>query len=167
MIPVLSIVGKSSRKGKTTLICGLIDALKRRGRRVATVKHDVHGFDIDKPGKDTYRHAEAGSDVVMISSPWKFAMIEKRESEYALDEIISKLHDIDIVLTEGYKSADKPKIEVYRADIGEDLLCDEEELFAIVTDTPLAYNVPQFAFEELEQLADRIEAHIHQSAAAT
>ncbi len=157
MIPTLSIVGKSSRKGKTAVICSLIEMLKRRGYRIATVKHDVHGFEIDKPGKDTWRHAQAGSDIVMISSPWKFAMIEQRREEYKLDEILAKLTDIDLVLTEGYKSADKPKIEVYRADIGEDLLCEETELFAIVTDTPVEYRVPQYGFEELDALAQHIE----------
>ncbi len=159
MIPTLSVVGKSSRKGKTAVICTLIESLKKRGYRVATIKHDVHGFEIDKPGKDTYRHAAAGSDVVMISSPWKFAMIEKRSEEYRLDEILAKLTAIDLVLTEGYKSADKPKLEVYRTDVGQELLCNESELFAIVTDTPLRYDVPQFSFDQLELLVDHVESH--------
>ena len=160
MVPTISVVGKSSRKGKTAVICGLIGALKRRGFRIATIKHDVHGFEIDKPGKDTYRHAEAGADIVMISSPWKFAMIEKRNEEYRLDDILAKLRGVDLVLTEGYRSGNKPKLEIYRADTGGDLLCEESELFAIVTETPVRYAVPQFGFDQIERLAEYIEAQL-------
>ena len=156
MIPVFSIVGKNSNTGKTTVLCSIIQELKKRGYRVATIKHDVHGFDIDHPGKDTWKHGQAGSDIVMISSPEKFAMIEKVQTEYSLDEIVSKINNVDIIITEGYKRENKPKLEVYRAEAADRLLCEEHELFGLVTDTKFDNKVPQFSFEAIEKLVDHI-----------
>ena len=96
-IPMISVVGKSDT-GKTTLLEKLVAELKRRGYRVATVKHDTHGFDIDQPGKDSWRHAQAGSDVVVISGPDRLALIEKREREMTLDEIADRVSS-SIILT--------------------------------------------------------------------
>ncbi len=155
-IPVISVVGKSDT-GKTTLLEKLIAELKRRGYRVATIKHDTHGFDVDRPGKDSWRHAQAGSDVVVISGPNRLALIEKREQEMALDEIVSRLTNVDIILTEGYKRGDKPKIEVSRREKGSELLCTEEELLAIATDQPSEMNVPQFSLDDAAGLVNLIE----------
>ena len=102
MIPVFSVVGSKSNVGKTTVLCNIIRELKARGYRVATIKHDLHGFDIDHPGKDTWLHAEAGADIVSISSSKKMAIIEKLEEEYTLDEMIEKIKNVDIIITEGY-----------------------------------------------------------------
>lgn len=157
MIPVFSIVGKNSNTGKTTVLCNIIKELKSRNYRVATIKHDVHGFDIDHPGKDTWKHGQAGSDVVMISSPEKFAMIEKVDQEYQLDDIINKLSNIDIVITEGYKKENKPKLEVYRQEAAECMLCEPDELFALVTDRHFDIDTPQFEFEDIKILVDFIE----------
>ncbi len=154
--PIISVVGKSD-SGKTTLLEKLIAELKKRGYRVGTVKHDTHGFEIDHPGKDSWRHAQAGSDVVVIASPNKLALIKKLETELKLDEVTSYITDVDIILTEGYKRADKPKIEVHRRAVGGDLLCSPEELLAVVTDEPLDVPVPQFSFDETEALVDLIE----------
>ncbi|SNR99244.1 molybdopterin guanine dinucleotide biosynthesis accessory protein MobB [Anaerovirgula multivorans] len=156
MIPVFSIVGKSSNTGKTTVLCNIIKVLKARGYRVATIKHDVHGFDIDHPGKDTWKHGQAGSDIVMISSPIKFAKIEKVEREYTLDEILADIKNVDIIITEGYKRADKPKLEVYRKEVTEKFLCSDEEMFAIVTDDEHGKAIPTFGFHEIEKLVDFI-----------
>lgn len=155
--PIISVVGKSDA-GKTTLLEKLIAELKRRGYRVGTVKHDTHGFEVDHPGKDSWRHAQAGSDVVVIASPNKLALIKKLESELSIDEVASYITDVDIILTEGYKRADKPKIEVHRRAVGGDLLCSPEELLAVVTDEPLNVPVPQFSFDDTGALADLIEA---------
>ncbi|UMZ73199.1 molybdopterin-guanine dinucleotide biosynthesis protein B [Natranaerofaba carboxydovora] len=133
MVPVVSIVGKS-KSGKTTLVCKIISELKDRGYKVATIKHDTHGFDIDKPGKDTWKHGEAGSSTVVISSPSKIAMIQQLEEEKKLDEIIEKIENADIILTEGYKRENKPKIEVVRSERSNETLCDESEAIAIATD---------------------------------
>lgn len=136
MIPVISIVGKSN-SGKTTLIEKLLPELKARGYRVATIKHDVHGFDLDQPGKDTWRHAQAGSDVVVISSPSKLAMIRKTDRDLSLDEVIARVDGVDLIMTEGYKRGDKPKLEVFQSTRYSEILCsDDETLFAIAADRP-------------------------------
>jgi molybdopterin-guanine dinucleotide biosynthesis protein B len=157
MIPIISIVGKSN-SGKTTLIEKLVPVLKQRGLKVGTIKHDVHGFELDKEGKDTWRHAQAGVDTVVISSPQKAACIKKVDIELTLDELVCQfLTDMDIVLTEGYKRQDKPKIEIYRAELGEEPLCtDDKTLIAIVSDTQTQLNVPHFGTQGIEQLADFI-----------
>jgi len=135
MIPILSVVGKSN-VGKTTLVEKLLQELKARNYRVATVKHDVHGFNIDIPGKDTWRHGEAGADVVIISSPTKMAMIKKVDKEMTLDEIAGAIEGVDLIMTEGYKRGNKPKIEVFRQGVYDDILCSKEELIA----WPLMWN---------------------------
>jgi len=156
MIPIISVVGKS-QVGKTTLLERLIAELKRRGYRVGTIKHDTHGFEIDRPGKDSWRHARAGSDAVLISSPEKLALIKRVDRERSLDELLAYLGDVDLVLTEGYKSGDKPKIEVCRQARGPELLCREEELLALVTDQPFDLDVLQFEHGDVAGLADLIE----------
>ena len=155
MIPVISIVGRSD-VGKTTLLEKLIRELKARGYRVATVKHDAHSFEIDRPGKDTWRHAQAGSDHVVIASPNRIAHIQRLERELTLPEIVATVTDADIVLTEGYKRGPAPKIEVSRAEKGRELLCRREELIAIATDQRIEMDVPQFGLDDAAGLADLI-----------
>ncbi|MBN1136223.1 MAG: molybdopterin-guanine dinucleotide biosynthesis protein B [Anaerolineae bacterium] len=157
-VPVVSFVGKSG-VGKTTALELVIRELKRRGRRVGTVKHDTHGFDMDKPGKDSWRHAEAGSDVVVVSGPRKIALIHRLDEEMALDEIIRLMGDVEIVLTEGYKRGDKPKIEVTRKERGTELLCQAEELVGIMADYPLEVEmpVPLFALDDAAGVVDLLE----------
>ncbi|MDN5344547.1 MAG: molybdopterin-guanine dinucleotide biosynthesis adapter protein [Clostridia bacterium] len=157
--PVISVVGKSD-VGKTTLLVKLLPELKRRGYRVATIKHDTHGFDIDRPGKDTWRHAEAGADVVVISSPTKMAIIEKVEMELPLDAIAGRVQNVDLIITEGYKRGDKPKIEVHRAAVGGELLCTADELLAVATDEPLAIDAPCYGLDDAAGLVDMIEARV-------
>ena len=112
MAAVVSFVGISGT-GKTTLIEGAVRELKKHGYRVAVIKHAHHGFEIDQQGKDTWRFAQAGSDIVLISSPDKLALIERVSEEVWLPELLSKIEDkVDIVLVEGYKWASKVKIEV-------------------------------------------------------
>ena len=156
--PVISIVGKSD-VGKTTLLEKIIRELKRRGYRVGTVKHHVHWFEIDLPGKDTWRHAEAGSDVVMIAAPNRLAMIRRLESELSIDDIAGMMQGVDIIFPEGYKRGDKPKIEVSRADRGRELICNREELLALATDQqhPEMEGVPRFDLDDALGLVDMIE----------
>ena len=160
-VPVVSVVGRSN-VGKTTLLEKLIAELKRRGYRVATIKHDVHGFDIDRPGKDSWRHAQAGSDVVVIASPDRVATIARTGRELSIDEIVARLPvEVDIVLTEGYKRGDKPKIEVARAACGRELLCGGAELLALATDQ--AYPelaVPQYGLGDVTGLVDLLVARL-------
>ncbi len=154
-VPVVSVVGRSN-VGKTTLLEKLIAELKRRGYRVATIKHDVHGFEIDRPGKDTWRHAQAGSDVVVLAGPDRLALIARTGGELPLDEIVARLPlAVDIVLTEGYKHGDRAKIEVARAACGRELLCRGEELLALATDEAHPeVRVPQYSLDDASGLAD-------------
>ena len=156
VIPIISVVGKSG-VGKTTLLEKLIAELKRRGYRVATVKHDVHGFEIDQPGKDSWRLAQAGSDSVVIASPRKLALIKRLDREMALNEIAVFLTDIDIILAEGYKRGNAPKIEVSRREKGRELVCTADELVAIVSDQPFDLDVPQFDLNDTMGIVDWLE----------
>ena len=133
MIPIISIVGKSD-SGKTTLIEKLVPELTRRGYRIATVKHDVHGFEVDREGKDSWRHKQAGAHTVVISSPKKVALIRDVERDLSLMEIRDKLiRDVDLVISEGYKRDVQPKIEIFRKERHQELLCAKEDnLIAIV-----------------------------------
>jgi molybdopterin-guanine dinucleotide biosynthesis protein B len=154
--PVVSLVGKSG-VGKTTVLVRIIREMKRRGHKVGTVKHDTHGFDIDKPGKDSWRHAQAGSDVVVISGPRKMALVRQLASEMPLEEIVGLMGGVDIVITEGYKRGDKPKIEISRLERGTELLCQAEELVAIMADYPVDMPVPQFALDDAAGVVNRLE----------
>jgi molybdopterin-guanine dinucleotide biosynthesis protein B len=160
-VPVVSVVGRS-HVGKTTLLEKLIRELRRRGYRVATIKHDVHGFEIDRPGKDTWRHAQAGSDVVAIVGPERVAMIARTPGELGLDEVVSRLPvQVDIVLTEGFKRGDKPKIEVSRAACGRELLCSPEELLAVATDQAYGgLGVPEYGLDDATGLVDLLEQRL-------
>jgi molybdopterin-guanine dinucleotide biosynthesis protein B len=154
--PVISFVGKSG-VGKTTVLERVIREIKRRGYRVGTIKHDTHGFEIDKPGKDTWRHARAGSDSVVISGPHKMALIRQLSEELTLDEIVPMMGELDLVITEGYKQGSKPKIEISRLERSTVLLCQLEELVAIMADYPVDKPVPQFSLEDASGLVDLLE----------
>lgn len=157
--PIVSVVGKSD-SGKTTLVEGLIRELKRRGYRVGTIKHDAHSFQIDHPGTDTWRHAQAGSDHVVISSPQQVASIRRVERELTLAELAEAMPDVDIILTEGYRRGDAPKIEVSRRARSQTLLCSAQELIAVVTDYPVTIEVPHFDLNDYERLVDLIEGYL-------
>jgi len=149
---IVVVVGRSDA-GKTTFLEKLIRELKNRNIRVGTVKHDVHGFDIDHPGKDTWRHAQAGADAVIISSPSKVALIKKVEHEMSLDQVAELMSDMEIILVEGYKRCDKPKIEISRRAHSTELLCRPEELIALVSDSEWEIGVPVFDLDDAEGVA--------------
>lgn len=156
-IPVVCIIGESG-SGKTTLLEKLIPEIKCRGYRVATVKHHSHaGFDIDHPGKDSYRHALAGSDHVVIAAPNKVASYRRVESEPTLDELLSTIHDVDIILVEGYKKAGKPSIEIIRGDLGIHPILKSGQQIAIASNVQLQSSVPVFALNDISGLAGLIE----------
>jgi molybdopterin-guanine dinucleotide biosynthesis protein B len=158
VIPTISIVGRS-RAGKTRLIEKLIPEIKKRGYRVATIKHGVHSFDIDKEGKDSWRHAQAGAEVVFISSPTKLAIIKRTKKEVSLNEIITSFIDeMDIILTEGYKKGTYPKIEV-RKEGPDKLLCKDksDNLVAIVSDKAINKGIPCFGLDETVKIVDFLE----------
>ena len=162
VIPILSIVGKTN-SGKTTLIEKLIPELKRRGYRVGTIKHGVRNFQMDHPGKDTWRHAQAGADSVAISAPSKLAVIKRVEQELSLDEIVCSYFDgLDIILAEGCKKDKKPKIEVFRSSVNDQPLCGKEDnLIALVSDKKLNLGVPSFTMKDIREIADLIEERFY------
>ena len=135
---VLGIAGWSG-SGKTTLVTKLLPLLVARGLRVSTVKHAHHDFDIDQPGKDSWRHRQAGASEVLISSARRFALIHEHggDAELGLQQILARMSPADIVLVEGFKRERHPKIEVWRPAVGKPLLAaDDPHIIAVTTDSP-------------------------------
>lgn len=160
MIPVISVVGRSN-SGKTTYLEKLIAELKRRGYRLAVIKHHHNdSFSMDKPGKDTWRHAQAGADIVCLASPHKLAMMRTSDQEISLEQVISYIDKVDIIFTEGYKQEAMPKIEVYRQAAGNLPLGYKPELLAVVSDTILYDNVEHFSLDDSSAMADFIEQNV-------
>ena len=152
-IPVYSIVAYSGT-GKTTLLEKLIIELKTRGLRVAVIKHDAHDFEIDYEGKDSWRFTRAGSDVTVVASGSKAAIIENRH--VPIETLVSRITDVDIILTEGYKKGKWPRIAVHRGATGKPMPVPIEDCFAIVTDVPEHTSKPCFALDDERGLADLI-----------
>jgi molybdopterin-guanine dinucleotide biosynthesis protein B len=157
MHSIISIVGKSG-SGKTTLLESLIAELKRRGFRVAMVKHSHHADPLDTEDKDTWRFTRAGSELSAINSLDHLAVYRRIDHFFDPGEISSHLNwDYDILLTEGFKGSPYPKIEVHRSEMGHELLTEPSQLMAVVTDEPLEVNVPQFSRDDVGAIADLIE----------
>ncbi|MDP3350979.1 molybdopterin-guanine dinucleotide biosynthesis protein B [Hydrogenophaga sp.] len=134
-----------SGSGKTTLVEQLIPALKLRGQRVSVVKHAHHSFDIDHPGKDTWRHREAGAFEVLAASPKRMVLMRELEArvEHSVHDLLAQLHaEVDWVLVEGFKQSNLPKVEVWRQTHGKPLrFPDDPHIVAIATDNPEALPV--------------------------
>ena len=134
-----------SGSGKTTLVEGLIPALKLRGLRVSVVKHAHHKFDIDHPGKDTYRHREAGAFEVVVASDMRLALIREfeRPARLTVHHLIAELYEgVDWVLVEGFKESNLLKIEVWRPEAGKPALYTEDD-FIVAIATNSAGSLPQ------------------------
>ncbi len=158
MPQMISVVGKS-QSGKTTFIEKLIPELKKRGYRIGVIKHAFHKFDMDKEGKDSWRHKAAGADTVIVASQGGIAMVKDHPFEN-LDSLECYFQEADLVITEGFKRGDKPKIEVFRSAAHQSPLCQQhkDDLVALVTDaTDVNLDVPRFGLEEIGRLADLIE----------
>jgi molybdopterin-guanine dinucleotide biosynthesis protein B len=157
MPPVVSIVGKS-KSGKTTLMEKLVEELKSRGYRVATIKHAPEGMTFDEPGKDSWRHIQAGSEATALASPDRMVLIRPIARALTLDEIVRFFgEDYDIILAEGFKQGNAPKIEVHRKEVGPPLTTIKKRI-AIVTDEPLETKTRQFSWQDIKGLADLLEA---------
>lgn len=145
-----------SGSGKTTLVEQLIPALKLRGLRVSVVKHAHHRFDIDHPGKDTYRHREAGAFEVVVASANRLALMREFEQPFELTvhHLLAELYDgVDWVLVEGFKHSDLLKIEVWRASSGKPTrYMDDDFIVAIATDSP--EQLPQATLRPVLDLND-------------
>ncbi len=156
-IPIVSIAGRA-RVGKTTFLVKLIAELKRRGYRVGVIKHSVHEFALDKSGTDTWKHTRAGADAVAFVSPHHVSLIRQVDQEIDLQEAAAMLGAMDLILTEGYKRAHTPKIEVSRRELGTEPVCRSHEIIALVSDHPVDLAVPRFDLDDAAGVATLIEA---------
>ncbi len=156
MPAIISVVGNSN-SGKTTLIERLVHELKSRNYRIATVKHTPQEATLDAPGKDSWRHLQAGSDATAVGSREGVMLIKPVTSGTILDEIVQLFgEDYDIVIVEGFKQSDTPKIEVHRPETGP-LIKDLKNLVAIASSEPLETGIRQFSLEDTKGIADFIE----------
>jgi molybdopterin-guanine dinucleotide biosynthesis protein B len=151
-----------SGSGKTTLLAKLIPVLNARGLKVSTIKHAHHNFDLDKPGKDSYVHREAGATEVFISSARRWAQLHELadEEELHLRDIIRRMSPVDLVIVEGFKRETHPKIEIYRAAVGKPLLQPGDDwIVAIASDAPVPQaKVPVLDLDNIETIADALLA---------
>jgi len=160
MQSIISFVGKSG-SGKTTLLEKVIAELKKRGYKVAIIKHSHHKDDLDTAAKDTWRFTQAGTELSAINSLDHLAIYRRMDKFFDPQDIANfVLWDYDILLTEGFKGSNYPKIEVHRAEQGKGLLTDPKLLLAVVTDEPLEVDVPQLSREDVGGIADIIEKTI-------
>lgn len=157
MPAIVAIVGVSN-SGKTTLIEKLLPLLGARGLRCGTIKHDAHRFEVDHPGKDSYRHREAGAEVAVICGDGKLVVQRRVQGTPPPEAIVAAcMADLDLVLVEGFKRMALPKLEVVRAATQQPPCCDPAELVGLVTDLPLRFpRVPTYGLDEVEAIAARI-----------
>ncbi|WP_127113764.1 molybdopterin-guanine dinucleotide biosynthesis protein B [Shimia sediminis] len=145
--------------GKTTLTERLVKEFTRRGFTVSTVKHAHHAVDVDQPGTDSFRHRDAGASQVLLASANRWALMHELRGapEPDLDELLSRLDPVDIVLVEGFKRAGHPKVETYRQAAGQDLIAPgNATIRAIATDSPLDADRPTFDLNDVAGIADFI-----------
>ncbi len=154
--PIISIVGRS-RVGKTTFLVKLVRELTTRGYRVGVIKHSIHHFEIAPSHKDTWKHAQAGAVAVAFASAQELVISRRLERELDIGEIAELMGDLDLLLTEGYKKAHKPKIEVSRRAMGTTLISPPDELVAVVSDHPIHLDRPRFELNDAAGVATLIE----------
>jgi len=156
--PIVSIIGQSG-VGKTTFLTKLVVELKARHHRVAVIKHHSQvGLEIDRPGKDTWRHFQAGADTVVMATPDRIAIFGRLPRDLTPDETTSLIPaPVDLVLTEGYKRAGKPAIEVVRAARSQHLVGEPGQLIALVTDLRFELDLPHFRLDDAAGVADFLE----------
>ncbi|MGE5471265.1 MAG: molybdopterin-guanine dinucleotide biosynthesis protein B [Bacteroidota bacterium] len=153
---VFGIAGYSG-SGKTTLLEKLIPRLVARGYRVSVIKHAHHGFDIDRPGKDSWRHREAGASEVLLSCNDRWALMHERRDgpEPTLGELLSHLSPCDLVLIEGFKQEAVPKLEVYRPSHGKPpLFAERRDIVAVATDGEVHTALPVLPLNDITAIAD-------------
>ncbi|MGY1490177.1 molybdopterin-guanine dinucleotide biosynthesis protein B [Methylobacillus pratensis] len=165
--PILGFCAYGSGSGKTTLLTRLIPVLTARGLRLSVIKHAHHKFDVDKPGKDSYRLREAGALQTLVGSDTRWALMterqripERQSTNIELSELLPQLDDsiIDLVLVEGFKQTDIDKIEIHRPSLGYPLLApSDNSIIAVATDAPLsAAALPTLDLNNPEAIADFI-----------
>ena len=146
-----------SGSGKTTLIENVIPRFVQRGVKISLIKHAHHRFDVDHPGKDSYRVRAAGCSEVLVTSKQRWALLHESpgdEPEGSLEDQIGRMSPCDLLLIEGYKYYPLPKLEVYRAANAKPLLHPQDEhIVALATDTPIPCGLPQFGLEDYDAIA--------------
>lgn len=178
MIPYVFIAGYANA-GKTTVIENLVRELKSRGKKIATIKHAAHGYQMDPEGKDSYRTYQAGADQVIVAGPSSYTIHKHCAKPPDLTELLAHIQHVDLILIEGFKAEKGPKIEVYRQrhsaiinkphvplEATPSRLPPKSQVIALVTDAPLQSNepdthVPFFYFHQTAELADFITAIFH------
>ena len=149
--------------GKTGLMERLVTEITGRGFTVSTVKHAHHSFDVDHPGKDSFRHRQAGASQVLLSSRNRWALMTELRGadEASLDDLLAQLTPVDLVLVEGYKRDRHPKIEAYRGETGHPLIAlGDETIKAVASDTALDVTQPLFDLNDTKAIADFILAEV-------
>jgi molybdopterin-guanine dinucleotide biosynthesis protein B len=153
-----------SGSGKTTLICALVPELVRRGLSVSTMKHAHHSFDLDRPGKDSYEHRMAGATEVLVSSPYRWALLHEHRSEPepTYEELVGLLSPVDLLLVEGWKYHEHPKLEIHRASReNEPLWPSDPHIVAVASDEPVGeIGRPVLALDDIRGIADFIVGHL-------
>jgi len=152
-----------SGSGKTTLLATLIPEFVARGLTVSTIKHAHHEFDIDRPGKDSWRHRQAGAHEVMVASSRRWALMHelRDEPEPPFEELVAKMSPVDLLLVEGWKRHAHPKLEVHRPSLGKPLLYPEDpDIVAIASDEPIAAPIPLLPVADAAAVADFILDHL-------
>ena len=148
-----------SGSGKTTLIEQLIPRFVLQGMSVSLIKHAHHQFDIDRPGKDSYRHRHAGCTEVMVTSDVRWALMHelRGKSEHTLEQQIERMAPVDLLLVEGWKSQPLPKLEVYREANGKPLLFPGDgHIVAIASDVPVETKLPRFEIGDYDGIAQHV-----------
>lgn len=158
----MKIIGITGWKnsGKTTLVCKLVSHFKEYGYSVSTIKHTHHHVEFDQPKKDSFKHREAGAQEVILASHNRWAMFHEQEEEIGLEAILPKLAPVDVLLIEGFKNHDHPKIQVYRGRENEELLIGKKNnIVAIATDDPTVkgLSVPVLDLNDVQQIAEFIQ----------
>ncbi|MEX0339308.1 MAG: molybdopterin-guanine dinucleotide biosynthesis protein B [Arenibacterium sp.] len=149
--------------GKTGLMERLVQEITGRGFSVSTVKHAHHSFDVDHPGKDSYRHRHAGATEVLLASRNRFALMHelRDEDEPSLESLLTHLAPVDLILIEGYKRDAHPKVEAHRAETGNPLIApDDASIRAVASDTELDLDRPVFDLNDTRAIADFILAEV-------
>ncbi len=162
MAAIVSFVSAASNSGKTTLIEKVVRILKARGLRVAVIKHASAGFDLDRPGKDSWRFQQAGADTVILAGPGKMALIKKLDGDALPEGLEWIAGDADITIYEGFKGSAKNKIEVFRSGVsGRKPLCLNDTSYrALVSDGHHPVTIPQFDLNDAEGVAEFITSNI-------
>ena len=163
VVQIVSFVAASSNSGKTTLIEKIVRILKSRGLRVAVIKHASAGFDLDKPGKDSWRFQQAGADTVVLVGPGRMALLKKIDREPSPGELELAAQDADIVIHEGFKTSAKNKIEVFRHGVSGDrpLCMDNPSYIALVSDGQHPdVSIPRFDLNDAEGVAEFLVKNI-------